>query len=80
MIRQTALLLCFLAPVASHAATLRSPWDADPVALTAAPYTCPVVPPVPHDLTTDGFYRPDDPPTPSSTPSAWPPTPPQPAR
>jgi poly(beta-D-mannuronate) lyase len=40
---------------------LRSPWDALPVAVTDSPYTCPVLEPVSHDLTMDGFYRTDDP-------------------
>ena len=40
---------------------LRSPWDLLPVKLTAAPYACPELAPVTHDLTMDGFYRLDDP-------------------
>lgn len=42
-------------------AKLRSPWDGKPVTLTNAPYTCPALPAIPADLTTDGFYRLDDP-------------------
>lgn len=55
------ILLLAAVSLTAHAATLRSPWDADPVKITAAPYTCPVLPAIPHDLTTDGFYRLDDP-------------------
>lgn len=40
---------------------LRSPWDGKPVAMTSAPYTCPATPNIAPDLTTDGFYRLDDP-------------------
>lgn len=40
---------------------LRSPWDGKPVAMTSAPYNCPATPSIPSDLTTDGFYRLDDP-------------------
>lgn len=40
----------------SQAATLRSPWDGHPVALTNAPYACPTPPHLSPDLTTDGFY------------------------
>jgi poly(beta-D-mannuronate) lyase len=61
MIRTAALLSLAAVTLAAHAASLRSPWDADSVTLTGAPYTCPAVPTIPHDLTTDGFYRLDDP-------------------
>ena len=54
-----ALFLLTLSTAA--AAQLRSPWDGHPVQLTAAPYDCPVLPRLPVDLTTDGFYRLDDP-------------------
>ena len=40
---------------------LRSPWDGKPIATTSAPYDCPAAPNIPPDLTTDGFYRLDDP-------------------
>lgn len=40
---------------------LRSPWDGNPVTLTAAAYTCPAAPEIKPDLVTDGFYRLDDP-------------------
>ena len=40
---------------------LRSPWDGKPVAMTSAPYSCPATPNIAPDLTTDGFYRLDDP-------------------
>lgn len=42
-------------------APLRSPWDGKHVAVTNAPYDCPKFPDVGPDLTTDGFYRKDDP-------------------
>jgi poly(beta-D-mannuronate) lyase len=51
----------FFASVAAHASSLRSPWDAVKVQVTAAPYSCPATPSVPRDLTMDGFYRLDDP-------------------
>lgn len=56
-------LSALLAPFASaqSPAKLRSPWDDSKVTLTDAPYTCPTLAPIPHDLTTDGFYRLDDP-------------------
>ncbi len=47
--------------VALPAQTIRSPWDGHPVTLTNVPETCPSIPAVPADLTTDGFYRTDDP-------------------
>ena len=40
---------------------LHSPWDGKPVAMTSAAYTCPATPNIAPDLTTDGFYRLDDP-------------------
>lgn len=43
-------------PFAAQASHLRSPWDGHPVALTAAPYTCPAIHPLSPDLTTNGFY------------------------
>ena len=55
------LLLLTLALPAMAAAPLRSPWDGKPVKLTDAPYACPAMPPIGRDLTTDGFYRLDDP-------------------
>lgn len=56
-----ALAIITIFAQAIHADSLRSPWDAHPVKLTDAPYTCPAVPQLPADLTTDGFYRTDDP-------------------
>lgn len=44
-----------------HAQTLRSPWDGKHVNVTDAPYTCPAISKISTDLTTDGFYRTDDP-------------------
>jgi len=45
----------------SHAAPLRSPWDAHPVAQTTAPYACARIPRLPVDFVTDGFYADNDP-------------------
>jgi len=42
--------------VAVGQSALRSPWDLQPVKLTAAPYTCPEPIHLPAALTTDGFY------------------------
>ena len=46
---------------ASAQQPLRSPWDGKPVTKTDAPYTCPPIAHIAPDLTTDGFYRLDDP-------------------
>jgi poly(beta-D-mannuronate) lyase len=43
------------------AQTIRSPWDDHPVVATDVASTCPHPDPVPTDLTTEGFYRLDDP-------------------
>ena len=40
---------------------LRSPWDDKPVTQTDASYACPTLTRLAPDLTTDGFYRLDDP-------------------
>lgn len=40
---------------------LRSPWDGKSVPMTSAPYICPAMPDIQPNLTTDGFYRLDDP-------------------
>ena len=59
-----ALVLTFaLAPAAFAALPnpLRSPWSGHPVAPTTAPYTCSPLQHLTPDLTTDGFYRLDDP-------------------
>lgn len=56
----TLLALCTI-PLAAHAEPLRSPWSGQAVVLTNAPYTCPTLPAVTADLTTDSFYRLDDP-------------------
>ena len=53
--------LCFAVRVFAEGAPLRSPWDGKPIAMTAAPYSCPALPAISPDLTTDGFYRTDDP-------------------
>jgi poly(beta-D-mannuronate) lyase len=55
-----AATVCFAAH-AAHAAkpphpALRSPWDAHPVALTTAPYTCSLVAPMPHDIVAYDYY------------------------
>jgi poly(beta-D-mannuronate) lyase len=46
---------------AAPAQSLRSPWDGKPVTKTDVPYTCPAIEHIAPDLTTDGFYRLDDP-------------------
>lgn len=67
MLRTSRLALSFaaafaLSPAALAASpTLRSPWDGKPVKPTHSAYTCPALPHLPADLTTDGFYRLDDP-------------------
>jgi poly(beta-D-mannuronate) lyase len=62
MIRTLAALALSLAALApANASPLRSPWDSDPIALTNAPYACTAIPSIARDLTTDGFYRVDDP-------------------
>jgi poly(beta-D-mannuronate) lyase len=51
-------VILLLTPVAAlHAQAIRSPWDGHPVAATDAAESCPRLPPVPADLTTDGFYK-----------------------
>lgn len=55
-----ALVLMTLAARADGA-TLRSPWSAHPIATTGARYACPVVPRIPADFVTDGFYADNDP-------------------
>jgi poly(beta-D-mannuronate) lyase len=47
--------------LAAVAAPLRSPWDGHRVAMTNDPYACPALSSIAPDLTTDGFYRLDDP-------------------
>jgi poly(beta-D-mannuronate) lyase len=58
-------LFCFAAGAAEFSAAaeqpLRSPWDGKPISMTSVPYVCPAMPNIPPDLTTDGFYRLDDP-------------------
>ena len=58
---RTLLAAVALSAVSCAAQSVRSPWDGHPVALTDVPETCPQIPAVPADLTTDGFYRTDDP-------------------
>ncbi len=60
-LRFAFLLLALPCAERAFAQTIRSPWDGHPVTLTNAPETCPTIPAVPADLTTDGFYRTDDP-------------------
>jgi poly(beta-D-mannuronate) lyase len=57
------LLFALLAPAAfaAPAPPLRSPWDGHPVKATDAAYPCPAIAHIAPDLTTDGFYRLDDP-------------------
>lgn len=45
-----------LSQLCAAQAPLRSPWDATPVKLTDAPYTCPAPIHLSPDLTTSGFY------------------------
>jgi poly(beta-D-mannuronate) lyase len=52
-----AALLVIAGFFCAHAAdSLRSPWDAHPVAATDAPFTCPAVPQLPHDFATNSYY------------------------
>lgn len=51
-----AILLVLPEAYASKPADLRSPWDAQIVALTDAPYTCPVPPPFSKSLDVEGYY------------------------
>lgn len=62
-LRASLIVLTLASAAAQHAhtQTLRSPWDTHPITVTDKPYTCPAVPVLPADLTTDGFYRLDDP-------------------
>ena len=50
-----------IAPMALHAAPLRSPWDDKPVKATDTPYDCPAVANLPVDFVTEGFYADNDP-------------------
>ena len=47
--------------VGATAAPLHSPWDAQSVRPTGAPYICPVPAHLPADFVTDGFYADNDP-------------------
>ena len=58
---KTFLAALALSALPCAAQAIRSPWDGHPVALTDTPEACPAIPAVPADLTTDGFYRTDDP-------------------
>jgi poly(beta-D-mannuronate) lyase len=60
-LRFFSLFIGLALPLASVAAPLLSPWDSEPVKVTDAAYPCPAIPHLPADLTTDGFYRLDDP-------------------
>lgn len=63
--RRSSVALCagvvLLSLTAVAEQPLRSPWDDKPVVMTSAPYACPAMPDIQPDLTTDGFYRLDDP-------------------
>ncbi|RXH56317.1 alginate lyase family protein [Granulicella sibirica] len=59
--KQVLTTALFTAVTLHAESPLRSPWDTQPIKLTAAPYTCPAIPPIAPDLRTDGFYRLDDP-------------------
>ena len=63
LVRSTAPCAALFALLLSHAAAvpLLSPWSGHNVALTDAPFACPALPSIAPDLTTDGFYRLDDP-------------------
>jgi poly(beta-D-mannuronate) lyase len=51
------ILALFCLPLPGKAAeSLRSPWDAKPIAITDAAYACPAIVHLPRDLTTDRFY------------------------
>jgi poly(beta-D-mannuronate) lyase len=52
----TTVPLLALAQICIAQAPLRSPWDATPIKLTDAPYTCPEPIHISPDLTTSGFY------------------------
>jgi len=54
--RKFVLLAVSLLTLSSYAEPLRSPWDAKPIKLTAATYTCPAVVHLSRHLTTDRFY------------------------
>ena len=61
--RATALSSILTLCTFAHAAPARllSPWNGRAVALTDAPYACASIDHIAPDLTTDGFYRLDDP-------------------
>ena len=56
-----SLAILVISAASAYAQTIHSPWDGHPVKLTDTPANCPQNPIVPADLTTDGFYRTDDP-------------------
>jgi len=49
-----AIALC--APIAAHADQLHSPWDAQQITLTDAPYNCPDPPPFSKSVDAEGYY------------------------
>lgn len=56
-----ALLLCSASllgasGVAQPTATLRSPWDTAPIALTSVPYTCESIPTLPRNIVATSYY------------------------
>lgn len=52
----TALLASSVVTHAAYPANLRSPWDAQTIAVTDAPYTCPAPPPFSKSLDVEGYY------------------------
>lgn len=55
------LLFALASSLHAQSKSLRSPWDGHAIPATDVPYACPVLPHITPDLTTDGFYRLDDP-------------------
>lgn len=62
-LRRTALHLSFVSALAlfcgaaaTHADQLKSPWDAHPILLTDAAYTCPTPPPFSKSLDAESYY------------------------
>jgi poly(beta-D-mannuronate) lyase len=52
------LIVCALFPatlVSARDATLRSPWDSYPVTPNESPFSCPSLPPLPHDFATNSY-------------------------
>lgn len=51
-----ALVVIGAAPLAAHADPLRSPWDAQKITLTGAPYDCPDPPPFSKSIDAESYY------------------------